>query len=537
MGSTGKLIISYWLLALIVVSALGVRIFRLGDSPPSVNWDEASLGYNAFSLLHTGKDEYSKPLPVSLRSFDDYKPAVYSYLIVPILTRMPLSDISNRLPSAIMGSLLTISIFIISYLLTKSRVLGLGSALLITFEPWALHFSRVSFEANVANSLIFLALALFLYAVHTKKFLIQSLVLFILSTYTYHSERAIAIPMFIALTFIYRRQIVPQLKHRLVPLLIIFTLLLVPLGLSFITQPITSRLTSTSLLKLWPFIPQNYSMLIFNPFYTLLWHLCGQFLAYFSPYNLFVAGSIEPGQYIPTLGLLNTIEFPFWIAGVFILLRQSDKRRFLLPIMFLATLPALITWNWFSVVRTLTLYPIFSILVCLGFGSVFNYIQVRFFKIMLILCFGIIWGISVEYLLNTEIVYAPAITYGEYQPGFEKGIPLLMAEAKDYDHVIIDSPHIAPYIFLLFYSQYDPHLYQQQVPHRIKNSGTESIPFGKFEFRQIDWVKDKFLSHTLFMGPTVRLPDYEFDHSNYARLLHDIYDIRGYISLRIVATN
>jgi hypothetical protein len=146
------------------------------------------------------------------------------------------------------------------------------------------------------------------------------------------------------------------------------------------------------------------------------------------------------------------------------------------------------------------------------------------------------WLVSIGYLANTEILYAPAVTEGEYQPGFEQTIPYLMSKARDYDHVVIDSPHIAPYIFLLFYSSYDPHLYQKQVTRRIKNTGTESLPFGKFEFREIVWISDKNSDHTLFMGPTVRLPDYEFTQSPKATILKDFYDINGYMNARIVST-
>lgn len=539
MGSASKLklITSYSLVFIVVLTSLFIRFFRVGDSPPSVNWDEASLGYTAYSLLHTGRDEYAKALPISLRSFDDYKPAVYSYLIVPWLVLRPLSDITTRLPSVIMGALLSFSLYVITYLLTKSRYLGIISAVLIAFEPWALHFSRVAFEANAANSLIYLALALFLYSVHSKKFLPQALVMFIISTYTYHSERIIAIPLLVILLIIYRQNLFPVIKKQCILLTMLFVVLFIPLGINFVREPITSRLGSTNIFRLWPFVPKNYPQVLFNPLYALTWQVAGRALAYYSPYNLFVKGSTEPAQYVPTLGLLNMIEFPFWAIGLLSLITYGRVRKFLLPILILAPLPAIITWNWFSVVRTLTIYPVFTLLVSVGLFTLWQQPLNRFMKYVLLLGFVLLWGLSALYLVNTEIIYSPSITYGDYQPGFEQSIPVLMAYAPEYDHIVIDSPHIAGYIFLLFYNQYDPRLYQHQVPRRNKNSGTESIPFGKFEFREIDWIHDKNLPHTLFLGPTVRLPDYEFDHSSTAKIIRDLYDVNGYISLRLAATN
>ncbi len=525
-----KIIITYLLLLLIAIGGLSARLFRLGESPTSLNWDEASLGYNAYSLLKTGKDEYSKILPLSLRSFDDYKPAIYSYLVIPLLLKLPLSDSTVRLPSAILGSILTLPTFVITFLLTKSRKAGLFSSLSVAFAPWALHFSRIAFEANIATSILYLGLCLLVYSMATGRKLYLSVIMFILSMYTYHSQRALALPLLGTLLFVHRKKI--NIK-----IMALIAILLVPLGLSFLKDPITSRLTITNVLRLWPFVPNDYPMLIYNPLFSLLWHIVGHFISYMSPFNLFVRGSTEPGQYIPTLGLLQMIEFPFWIIGSIAFFTKRKLRRFLAPILILSTFPALITWNWFSVVRTLPLYPIFSILIGIGVFNFFQLIPTKIIRIILGIIVAAIWIPSTIYLINTEIIYAPVITYGEYQPGFEKGIPALLLQAQNYEHIVIDSPHIAPYIFLLFYGKYDPALYQQQNPNIDKNIGTENLSFGKFEFRQIDWTYDRNLPHTLFMGPTGRLPDYEFNHPGKLKVIKDIYDVKGYISFRIVATN
>lgn len=515
------------LVLLICLVAFVVRIFRVGESPPSLNWDEAALGYNAYSLLKTGRDEYGKILPISLRSFDDYKPALYSYLAIPAIALGNPSDVTTRLPSVVFGSLLPLVLFCLSLRLSNNRVLSLISAGIVAFEPWSIHFSRISFESNVALTILFIALALFAQSLTNFKYYYLSVIFFILSMYTYHSERAIAIPLLLTLTFLFRNQLFSQIRRNWVSLGILFMILLAPLGISFFTEPITSRLSYTNILKLWPFIPKEFTPLIYNPIYTLIWHTIGRGLAYFSPYTLFVMGSLEPGQYTPTLGLLHFIELPLWICGLLMIKKYKVIWKFFLPLLILAILPAAITWNWFSAVRTLPIYVVFAVVVAMGFIRIAKYWKPIFFSL---------WLVSVSYLLNTEILYSPAITYGEYQPGFERAVPLLLSESEKYDHVIVDSPHIAPYIFLLFYGQYEPALYHSQAPRRVKNSGTESQPFGKFEFREINWLVDRDLPHTLFMGPTPRLPDYEFENNPSAEIIADVYDTKGYVSLRIVAT-
>jgi len=48
--------------------------FYLSSTYPPLLWDEAALGYNSYSILKTGKDEYGSVLPIIFKSFGDYKP-------------------------------------------------------------------------------------------------------------------------------------------------------------------------------------------------------------------------------------------------------------------------------------------------------------------------------------------------------------------------------------------------------------------------------------------------------------------------------
>src|SRR3989344_1501138 len=83
----------------IILIAFVLRFWQLGNVPPSPDWDEVSLGYNALSIMQTGKDEYGQSLPVILRSFDDYKPALYTYLVIPFIKVFGLTTLAVRLPS------------------------------------------------------------------------------------------------------------------------------------------------------------------------------------------------------------------------------------------------------------------------------------------------------------------------------------------------------------------------------------------------------------------------------------------------------
>lgn len=138
------------LLLLIIILASYLRLWRLNDIPEGFHSDEAAFGYNAYSILLTSKDEYGKFLPLILRSFDDYKGAVYSYLIIPFIKVFGLSELAVRLPSAIFGVGLTLLSFLIVMKLTGKIKLSILTSFIMAISPWSVFLSRVQSDPLVA---------------------------------------------------------------------------------------------------------------------------------------------------------------------------------------------------------------------------------------------------------------------------------------------------------------------------------------------------------------------------------------------------
>ena len=88
-------------LTFIIFLALALRLYRLAEFPTGLNADEAAIGYNAYSLLETGKDEFGHPWPINFQSFNDWKPGLYFYLVLPLVKILGLNEWAVRLPSAI----------------------------------------------------------------------------------------------------------------------------------------------------------------------------------------------------------------------------------------------------------------------------------------------------------------------------------------------------------------------------------------------------------------------------------------------------
>lgn len=120
---------------LIIIVASFLRFYRIIEVPPGVNQDEASIGYTAYSLLHTGKDEYGKFFPLSFESFGDWKLPFYIYITLPMVYFFGLTEQAVRTPSAIFGILSVVGTFFLVQLLFKNKVLSLISMFLVAISP------------------------------------------------------------------------------------------------------------------------------------------------------------------------------------------------------------------------------------------------------------------------------------------------------------------------------------------------------------------------------------------------------------------
>src|SRR5207253_1198042 len=127
----------YILICLLIVTLLGgfLRFYQLGKLPKSLNVDEVSIGYNAYSILKTGKDEYGKPFPLTFKSLGDYKPPFYIYLVAPSIAIFGLNEFAVRFPSAFFGTLTIPALFLLIQFLTKNKFLAFLGAFLLTISP------------------------------------------------------------------------------------------------------------------------------------------------------------------------------------------------------------------------------------------------------------------------------------------------------------------------------------------------------------------------------------------------------------------
>src|SRR3989344_3941291 len=237
------------LFSLIFLLTVILRFYSLGINPPSLDWDEVSLGYNAYSLLKTGRDEYGISWPLSIKSFNDHKPPLYTYLTIVPVAFFGLNDFSVRAVSAFFGVLTVTIVYFLGKEIFPARKIKLSLALMLflAISPWHLQFSRIAFEANLA--LFFVVSGVWLWLKAAGRFFFQSLsaLSFALSMYAYHSPRLIIPLLILGLLFIDRQKIRRNVRPAII-FFVIFILSILPIARQ-LKQSTSARFSSVSVIN------------------------------------------------------------------------------------------------------------------------------------------------------------------------------------------------------------------------------------------------------------------------------------------------
>ena len=193
------------LLGLIFILGLGLRFFKLTTAPPALNWDEISHGYNAYSILETGKDEWGRFLPLAnFRAYGDYPLPANLYLTIPSIRIFGLNEFGIRAPHAFLGTLIILSCFFLAQGLGFNIWASLLTALLVAVDPWTFFPSRFVVQSNISLFFITIGLALFFNRKKKSLFLPFSALALGISAYSYHNARIFVPLLIFGLAFVYQ---------------------------------------------------------------------------------------------------------------------------------------------------------------------------------------------------------------------------------------------------------------------------------------------------------------------------------------------
>lgn len=463
------------LFAVILFVGATLRVYDLGAVPGSLDWDEVSYGYNAYSLLQTGKDEYGVSYPFTFEAFGEYKQPVYAYLEVASVGIFGLSPFAVRFPSAIFGILGIIFVYLfVRELFRKysfSQPLALLSAASFALSPWSIQFSRGAFEANVALCLVISAMWLFLRGIATKVHwqLFLATILLGVSQYTYISEKLITPFLFIAL-LLYSFTYLKKNKKVLVSLVLVFVLLssLVLLNTKSVSRGEDVLFTGQQTQLLESSIKELehdkatgdvWGQIIHNRRVVYAEKFAQNYLSHFNPVWLFLTGDPTVNRHhAPGMGVLYLVSLPFILLGIFFLFSRALKQALLFGVWLLvAPLASSFTSEAPHALRSLIFLPTWQILEAAGVIFVLQLISKKPFRrslLTIILCFYLV---NIGYFIHQYFVHTNTEYQKDWQYGYKEAVQF--AAENPNQRVVFSNAFEQPYIFYLFYNRYDPAKY------------------------------------------------------------------------------
>ncbi len=506
-----------WLIAILFLAA-AFRLVLIGDHMGALYGDEISIGYNAYSILKTGQDEFGRFLPLQFESWGDQKNPVYIYTVVPFEIVFGLNACAVRLPSALSGILAIWLTYLLVRKLSrffedspqnrnKSEQVALIAALLLAVSPWHVHISRGGYEANMALTLG-LSGAYFLLAWlqdRKWKYFLLSIGAFVLSMYTYYTTK-LFVPLLIMLLWSWgywmtREKNARKFLHFAARYIILFVILCLPIlylalfsngqarfaTINIFSNPQVAKdvdvMRSPSMLS-----PSLTEILVNKPY---VWFR--DFLQYYSdnlsPSFWFVNGDSSLRYSIGNHGMLYLIEAPFFLVG-FLFMFQRNRKLWILLLgwMLLAPLPTALVGKAYGL-RSLALLPIPMIFSAYGFVTLNEYIKtyysyriVRIFSV--IVAFILIGSVS-NWLVRYAYIYS---SYGYYwYDGMTKdAISYALQQSPRYNHVFISRYYGKTEMYYAFYTRMNPEEYRRCSQHKVTYEGEEMIQCGKYIFGDMD---------------------------------------------------
>lgn len=478
------------IVTLIILLAFILRFYKVTDIPPALNWDEISIGYNAYSILKTGKDEWGVFLPIHFKAYGEYKLPVQIYFSIPAISVLGLNELGVRITPVIYGTLTVLVVFLLGRLIFQNTLAGLLASFLLAISPWHIQLTRASFESSLATFWVTLGVWLLVKGFGQRKWLIISMIPFALSMFTYNSAR-IFTPIFLLVVLILYWKRLIKYKKIIILSVVFFILLLLPLTPFLLSGERSARYKLVSITDdpgLIPRINQNRGnsllpkplpRLVHNKVTYISFYFTRNYLAHFTPQFLFISGAPHKQHHVQNIGELYYFQAPFLLTGLIALFYLKHRfKGLLLSWVLLAFIPVSATHDSIPhALRTLIAAPFYQLVSAFGFLVAWDWIRKKSpsFKISLAPILIIIIAFSVKiYLYNYYSVY-PKLYSRDWQYGYKQAVQYVKDHNNQYDLTVFTRHYGEPHMFTLFYLNYDPAKYQND-PNLIR-------------FETFDWVR------------------------------------------------
>ena len=437
-------------LACVLLLATLVRVVGISENPPGFFTDEASIGYNAYTILKHGVDEHGESWPVLFEAFGEYKLPVYIYGTVPFIVVFGLTESAIRLASAAFGIATILSVFLLAGAVFQQRAAALMAAFFLAIMPWHIHYSRTGF-GELISFVPFITLSLYLFIRGTRddsRFLVLSGAAFGFTLYTYRAAWIVLPMLLLLMVFLYWRELVDRKNHSIAggALLIVMS---VPILLHLLSDS-GDRSQDAGILNLGLGAGETLTLFV------------RQYFSHFSLSFLFFEGDEHfiTRHYLPGSGHLYLVQLPLMAIALFSMARNLNREKVLiLGLLLLYPLGGALSTD--SPVSSRSILGSAVAAILSGYGSVVLVEWVTGMnridrKIATSATIGLVVIVSLYsfggYLVEYREYPTVSADYWGWQDGPEDIIAYFELVEDEYDQLIMTGEFNAPHMFFRFYA-------------------------------------------------------------------------------------
>ena len=474
----------------IVFLSLLLRLYKLTQVPISLHGDELGVGYNAYSLLVSGKDEYENYFPLTFRA--DVTPLIF-YATIPSIALFGTSDFAIRFPSVIIGVTTVIMFYFFVEVLVKTfnitspanyQKIALLATFFLSIAPWHIQISRIAHDASYGILIQFLALYCFLKYTqqHKRRWFFFSAIFFGFSFYAYHAPLLTSPLLIGVLLWFFRKEFTFKKTFMF---LCTFILITTPFMHEYADKPIAQ--TRFGGISIFVRESPNENRLISVPI-----KLAKNYATHLNPLFLFAESSAVRYFNVKYIGLFLIITVPFLLSGIYQVRKNKRAYWFFLLWGTIAILPGALTLGPPNAGRAALFFPLIDIFAALGIF----FLSVRLNKTLL--AFAISFNLAL--FLYSYFVISPIEFTSQWQYGVKEIISYAIDNERNYDEILVSNKIKQAYIYMLFYGNKNPTWTEKTSP-KTRNSFVGYDVIGKYEFRNISLDKDKQKPRSLIIVP------------------------------------